>query len=64
MGAFEAIIDCLPVELQQRIRDRLQLLAQVQAKRGYDVASYFSRCLKDGVPKPDKREPRLKYSGR
>jgi hypothetical protein len=45
MGAFEAIIESLPHELQERIRERLQITAKAQVRQGYKAASYFSRAL-------------------
>jgi hypothetical protein len=65
MGAFEAIIYCLPPELQEQIRDRLQLTAKAQVRHGLIAASCFSRCL-SGEPHPSMMErpepgpPRLK----
>lgn len=51
LNAMEAIIDCLPVETQKRIVERLRLLALVQQDRGLEIASYFSRAL-SGEPAP------------
>jgi hypothetical protein len=62
MGALEAIVDCLDVRTQQKIVERLQLLAQVQADRGLVEASYFSRCL-SGEPYPgeESEQPKTKH---
>ena len=51
-GAFEAVLDCLPLEVQRKVSERLHLLAQVQEDKGLDVASYFSRCLSGEAPPP------------
>jgi len=51
LHAMEAIIDCLPTDVQQRICERLRLLAIVQEDRKLDLASYFSRAL-SGEPAP------------
>lgn len=51
LNAMGAIIDCLPPETQQRIVERLRLLAIVQEDRKLDLASYFSRAL-SGEPAP------------
>jgi hypothetical protein len=48
---MEAIIDCLPPEVQQRICARLRLLALTQEDKKLDLASYFSRAL-SGEPAP------------
>jgi hypothetical protein len=39
MGAIECVIDCLPRKAQERIVERLQLLARVQESHGELVAS-------------------------
>jgi hypothetical protein len=62
MGAMEAIIAELPAEIQQRIRERLQVVAHAQVKHGEVAASYFSRCLSGEphpsvMPKPDSCVP-------
>jgi hypothetical protein len=49
-GVFEAIIGCLPPEVQEKIVERLQLLARVQADKGLDVASYYSRMMSGEAP--------------
>jgi len=51
MGAIECVIDCLPRKAQERIVERLQLLARVQESQGEMVASRFSRAL-SGEPLP------------
>jgi hypothetical protein len=51
LGGLGAIIDCLPLETQKRITERLRLLAIVQEDRKLDLASYFSRAL-SGEPAP------------
>ena len=51
LNAMECIIDCLPMDVQQRICDRLRLLAIVQEDKKLDLASYFSRAL-SGEPAP------------
>jgi hypothetical protein len=51
LNAMEAIIDCLPLDVQKRICERLRMVALVQEDRGLDVASYFSRAL-SGEPAP------------
>jgi hypothetical protein len=48
---METIVDCLPIDVQKRICERLRMLALVQEDRGLDVASYFSRAL-SGEPAP------------
>jgi hypothetical protein len=45
LHAMEAIIDCLPLEVQKKICDRLHLLAIVEEDKGKHLASYFSRAL-------------------
>ena len=45
LNAMEAIVDCLPPEVQHRITERLRLTAIVQEDRKLDLASYFSRAL-------------------
>jgi hypothetical protein len=53
MGAMECLIDCLPPKAQERIVERLQLLARVQESQGDLVASRFSRALSgESVPVP------------
>jgi len=53
MGAMEVIVDCLPRETQERIVQRLQLLAVAQEDRGDVTASYYSRALSgEPFPKP------------
>src|SRR5690242_14590668 len=51
LNAMEAIIDCLEPAVQQKICERLRLLALVQEDRKLDLASYFSRAL-SGEPAP------------
>jgi hypothetical protein len=46
-----AIIDCLDVETQKRITDRLRLVAVTLQDKGLRGASYFSRAL-SGEPYP------------
>jgi hypothetical protein len=48
---MEAIIDCLPLEVQKKISERLHLLAIVEEDKGEHLASYFSRAL-SGEPAP------------
>jgi hypothetical protein len=58
--AIRTVIDCLPADVQQKVFDRLQLLARVQADRGELQASYFTRAV-SGEPLPEpKPKPRLK----
>ncbi len=51
LNAMECIVDCLPPEVQQKICERLRLVAIVQEDRKLDLASYFSRAL-SGEPAP------------
>jgi hypothetical protein len=62
LHAMEAIIDCLPLETQRRIVDRLHLLARVQEDRDLWVASYFSRALSgEKAPPPGEVAQPLGY---
>jgi hypothetical protein len=45
MSAFDAILDCLPREIRERVVQRLQLLAVMQEQRGDVTASYYLRAL-------------------
>ena len=49
-GVLETIILFLPKETQEKISEHLQLLAQVQADRGLNIASHYSRMLSGEAP--------------
>jgi hypothetical protein len=59
---MEFNFDCLPLESQVKIAQRLQLLAVAQEGRGDVTASYYSRALSgERFPKPEpKPKPRLR----
>jgi hypothetical protein len=51
LNAMGVIVECLPLETQKRICERLRQLAIVQEDKSQPMASYFSRAV-SGEPAP------------
>jgi hypothetical protein len=61
-GVLETIIFYLPPEVQEKIAERLQLLAQVQHDRGLDAASMYSRMISGEAPPQTQPERSKQHS--
>jgi hypothetical protein len=62
-SVFEAFLSEMPARIQDKIRDRLRALAEVQAENGDIHASHFARVVSGeelAVPKQDKRRAHLR----
>jgi hypothetical protein len=51
LPALECILDCLPEDVQNRVCERLRLVAVIQQDKGQKLASFYSRAL-SGEPPP------------
>jgi hypothetical protein len=50
MAAIQCVVDCLPKATQDKIVERLHLLARVQMDRGMLEAAYYTQTLSGGPP--------------
>jgi hypothetical protein len=57
-GVLEAFLAEMPTRIQDRIRDRLRALAEVQAESGDIHASEFSRLVSGQPPAPPQQVKR------
>jgi hypothetical protein len=54
--ALGVFLDCLDLETQKRVTDRLRLVAVVQQDKGLKLANFFTRAL-SGEPYPGAGQP-------